>query len=278
MSKRSSIDPPEPSMNKTYRRRPNLASVLILVAGALGFSSAVESGALSLATEPLGTATSSIKPNVMFLLDDSASMERESLPDYVMAPSVPDLSLATQVPTILPGGAAGQLITGTAPCFDSGDTGPFPKDGVASATETAGDIAGPLDQCRPGDPPYMSPDFNTIYYNPAIYYRPGVNYDGTELPSMDAVNTADWTKVPADAYNVENYTQLVDSSFNGRNESAEKTSAAAFDVDLATGYPDRVWCTAIGDVATGGNCRQNSAYIYPNYQFPYGTTNGTAPK
>ena len=39
-----------------------------------------------------------------------------------------------------------------------------------------------------------------------------------------------------------------------------------------------MWCTATADAATGGNCRQNSAYSYPNYQFPYGTTNGTTPK
>ena len=50
------------------------------------------------------------------------------------------------------------------------------------------------------------------------------------------------------------------------------------EVDLASGYPDRVWCTATGDAATGGNCRQNSAYTFPNYQFPYGTTDGTTPK
>jgi type IV pilus assembly protein PilY1 len=261
-------------MNPSYRRPPKLAGLIVSVA-ALGFSSAVGSGPLTLATEPLGTATSSIKPNVMFILDDSSSMEREYMPDYVMAPSVPDSALSTLVPPI------GQLITGTAGCFDSGDVGPFPVSGAAVATETAGNIAasgGSLDQCRPGDPPYMSPDFNTIYYNPSIYYRPGVNYNGIELPSMDALNTANWTQVPTDAYNVENYTQLVDSNFNARNEAGEKTSFAAFDVDLASGYPDRVWCTATTDAATGGNCRQNSAYSYPNYQFPYGTTNGTAPK
>jgi type IV pilus assembly protein PilY1 len=31
-------------------------------------------------------------------------------------------------------------------------------------------------------------------------------------------------------------------------------------------------------LATGGSCRQNSAYSYPNYQFPYGTTDGVTPK
>ena len=125
-------------MKTTYRRPPKLAGIALSVAGALGFSPAVESGPLTLATEPLGTATSSIKPNVMFLLDDSGSMFREYMPEYVVAPT-PTLS------------GVGVLIPGTAACFDSGDTG----DGEAS-----GNIAGAINQCRPGDPPYNSPDIH----------------------------------------------------------------------------------------------------------------------
>ena len=97
-------------MNLTHRRPPKLAGLALSVAGALGFSSAVESGTLTLATEPLGTATTSIKPNVMFLLDDSGSMYREYMPEYVVAPT-PTLS------------GVGVLIPGTAACFDNGDTG-----------------------------------------------------------------------------------------------------------------------------------------------------------
>ena len=243
-------------MNTPYRRPPKLAGLVLSVAGALGFSSAVESGTLTIATEPLGTATTSIKPNVMFLLDDSSSMFREYMPEYVVAPT-PTLS------------GVGVLIPGTAACFDNGDTG----DGEAS-----GNIAGAINACRPGDPPYNSPDFNTIYYNPAIYYRPALNYDGTEMPNQDAVNTADWTKVRTDEYNVENWHQLVDANGDAFLTSAEQTAASGFDVDLASGYPDRVWCTSTADAATGGNCRQNSAYSYPNFQFPFGTTDGTTPK
>jgi type IV pilus assembly protein PilY1 len=248
-------------MNLTYRRPPKLAGLALSVAGALGFSSAVESGTLTLATEPLGTATSSIKPNVMFLLDDSGSMYREYMPEYVVAPT-------PAAPSTL-----GVLIPGTAACFDNGDTG----DG-----ETAGNIAGAINQCRPGDPPYNSPDFNTIYYNPAIFYRPAVNYDGTSMPNQDAVNTADWTKVRTDEFNVENWDQLVDANQDGFINTFgpdEPGLRAAIDVDLASGYPDRVWCTSPADAATGGNCRQNSAYIYPNYQFPYGNgTDNVTPK
>ena len=235
-------------MNPSRRRTPKLARFVLLLVGALGVGSSVESGPLTIATEPLGTATSSIKPNVMFLLDDSGSMFREYMPEYVVAPT-PVLS------------GVGVLIPGTAACFDNGDS----ADG-----ETAGNIAGAINACRPGDPPYNSPDFNTIYYNPAIYYRPALNYDGTEKPSQDALNTADWTKVRTDEYNIENWHQLVDTNGDAFISAAEQTAANAIEVDLAGGYPDRVWCTAPGDVAGGGNCRQNSAYTYPNFQFPYG--------
>ena len=235
-------------MNATYRCPPKLASIALSVAGALGFSPAAEADLLTIATEPLGTATSSIKPNVMFILDDSGSMHREYMPDYVMAPS--------------------PFVTGSAACFDSGD-----DDSGAIFSDL-----GRLDQCKPGDPPYMSPDFNTIYYNPAIYYRPGVNYDGTEMPVQDALNTSDWTRVRTDAYNVENWHQRNDTDFDTNLAASEKTAANAIEVDLATGYPDRVWCKATADAAAGGNCRQNSAYTYPNYEFPFGTTNGTTPK
>lgn len=41
-------------------------------------------GTLSLATEPLGTSTGTkVKPNLMFILDDSLSMERAFMPEYV---------------------------------------------------------------------------------------------------------------------------------------------------------------------------------------------------
>ncbi|MGH6962342.1 MAG: hypothetical protein ACREE7_17815, partial [Dongiaceae bacterium] len=210
-------------MNAPFRNPPKLAGIALSVAGALGFASPVESGTLTIATEPLGTATSSIKPNVMFILDDSGSMGREFMPEYVN--DTHSLTVGT-----------------TAGCFDSGD-------------DDAGAISGDPDRCAIGDPPFMSPDFNTIYYNPAIYYRPAVNYDGTEKPNQNAATTSNWTSVRTDQYNVENNDQL---------------GSAATLFDLATGYPDRVWCTAPADAAAGGNCRQNSAYLFPNFQFPFG--------
>ncbi len=214
-------------MNTPFRHPPKLAGIALSVAGALGFASPAESGTLTIATEPLGTATTSIKPNVMFILDDSGSMAREFMPEFVN--DTHSLTVGT-----------------TAGCFDSGD-------------DDAGALTGQPDTCAIGDPPFMSPDFNTIYYNPAIYYRPAVNYDGTEKPSQSATNTSNWTAVRTDQYNVENVDQL---------------GAGTTNFDLATRYPDRVWCTATADAAAGGNCRQNNAYLFPNFQFKFGLDGG----
>ena len=218
-------------MNRTYRTPPKLPALAMAVAGALGFSPSLQSETLSIASEPLGTATTSIKPNVMFILDDSGSMAREYMPDYLTHSHNPSNGV-------------------TASCFDAGD-------------DSSGTISGGPDTCQVGDPPYMSPDLNTIYYNPAIYYRPALNYDGTEKPNQDSATTSGWTAVRTDEYNIENYDQ--------------RGSASNY-ANLVTGYYDRVWCKAMGDDPAGGNCRQNSDYSYPNFQFPYGTSNGTTEK
>jgi type IV pilus assembly protein PilY1 len=37
--------------------------------------------------------------------------------------------------------------------------------------------------CNVGHPPFMSPDFNKQYYNPAIHYQVPIKADGTYYPS-----------------------------------------------------------------------------------------------
>jgi type IV pilus assembly protein PilY1 len=217
-------------MNTPYRCPPKLARTALSVAGALGVTS-LDAATLTIATEPLGTATTSIKPNVMFILDDSGSMSRDFMPEYVVDSHNP-------------------TVGNTAGCFDSGD-------------DDSGSITGRPDACTVGDPPYMSPDFNTIYYNPAIFYRPALNYNGNERTVQNAANTTSWTAVRTDDYNRDNVDQLGNSTTT---------------VNLATNYPDRVWCISTSDASGGGNCRQNSAYLYPNYQFRRGETDGGSTK
>src|SRR6185503_13589708 len=118
---------------------------------------------LNISTDPLGTSTTSVNPNVMPILDDSGSMLSDFLPDYVIDDN-----------------SGGQ----TAACADASDDG--------------GGIADAPDACVAGDPPFASSDFNGIYYNPNTLYRPGANADGTDMASMTAANTLNWTKVLTD--------------------------------------------------------------------------------
>jgi type IV pilus assembly protein PilY1 len=51
-------------------------------------------------------------------------------------------------------------------------------------------------ECMAGDPPYYAYQFNFVAYNPTFTYSPGVNYDGSNRPSMGSP----WTNVPVDQY------------------------------------------------------------------------------
>lgn len=97
--------------------------------------------------------------------------------------------------------------------------------------------------CRPGDPPYNSPDFNRQYYNPKVRYLPPVRADGTSYPSQDAAETTNWTVVKTDPFNVDKTDML------GRQ--ADTTN-------LVTGFPDLRWCDS-------SSCGYNTTgYTYPN--------------
>jgi len=63
------------------RNRKLLLACALAAAGAMPMLAL--SGNLNISTDPLGTGASSIKPNVMFILDDSGSMASDYMPDYV---------------------------------------------------------------------------------------------------------------------------------------------------------------------------------------------------
>jgi type IV pilus assembly protein PilY1 len=206
---------------------PKAGKLLLAAAGLLGIVIPAQAfNPLTIANEPLANATTSVQPNIMFILDDSGSMAWDYMPDYVNDSHSP----STGTPTT------------TAACYDNGDD----NDGGGG-----GRIDGNQNPCVFGDPPYNSPDLNSMYYNPAIYYRPAKNADGSDMPNQDSATTGSWTSVASEAF----------------------TSTSR--VNLATGYPDRVWCQSQGDAATSGTCRQNSAYRYPDAIFPYGNTSGS---
>src|SRR6185503_11208831 len=148
------------------------------IAALLGSILPAQAGLLNIATDPIGTATTSNKPNVMFILDDSGSMGRDSMPDYL-----DDTHNRTATnPT-------------TAACADAGD-------------DDSGSIGGTPDPCVFGDPQYNSSDLNGIYYNASIFYRPAANSDGTDMDIQNSVNTAGFTQVMVNPYTSTSTTDL----------------------------------------------------------------------
>ena len=163
---------------------------------ALGFAQLAYAEVADLAGSPLTTsATSVVKPNATFILDDSGSMGRDFTPEYVNDSNGSGTAAA---------------------CYDGGS-----------------DITGTPDACREGDPPWMSPDFNTQYYNPEFTFTPPVNSDGSSMSSMGSP----WTSVPKDGFCVQTSTIT----------------------NLVTGFPDFNWCDPLTTI-----CRLNADYTYPD--------------
>lgn len=201
--------------------------------------------ATDISSAPLAQPATSVKPNMLLIMDDSGSMARQFTPDYASSNS-----------------NAGTV----ANCFNSRDLNNPPT-------------ATPQD-CYAGDPPAMSPDFNTQYYNPQIRYYPALNYDGSSKGDMDATATSNWTAVPTD-----NVSTSGDNTARKRLHTGnlDSTTAQSTDWDttssqgtvstfnLTTEFPDRVWCTSTGATATDTSvCKTNSAYTYPIDTFGYG--------
>lgn len=117
-------------------------ALCLLLAVQLGLPLQSTAATINFAQQPMASTTATVvKPNLMFVLDDSGSMDQDYTPDYV---------------------------NDSAKCFDSGDD-----------NSSNGSIADSRDTCVVGMPPYMSPDFNKAYYSPEIVYKAGVNADGS---------------------------------------------------------------------------------------------------
>lgn len=161
-----------------------------------------------IADAPLVTsATSSVLPNVMFILDDSGSMFWDFMPDIVNDNYCKATSGQYNFTCCADSATSTGTGTGSAhtqSCW------------VKSTTDTA-----PFGTWR-GQPLFLSGEFNGVMYNPAITYTPPLKADGTSYASMTSTNTSTWTLVPNDAYGIQN---------------TQKTN-------LVTDFPDLAWCDA----------------------------------
>lgn len=227
---------PMTNPNATLAKR----ALACLLSALMTVSGPVSAALTDISSEPLAQPASSVKPNIMLILDDSGSMEQQYTPDFL-----------------------GRRFGGSnALCHDAGDDG--------------GGITGALDNCQAGDVPLMSPDINTQYYNPEIRYFPPVNFDGTSYISMTAANTTNFTAVPTDGVSPSGVDSYRRDTYNMVESSFGSTVTT---VNLVADYPDRVWCTSQADLATDTvNCKVNSAYSYPDATYSFGLTTGLAIK
>ncbi len=220
-----------------------LKTAMIALGAALLLPGALYAGPTDISTEPLATPAANVPPNIMLLLDDSGSMVQQYTPDYLGRNRFTDSNRL---------------------CLDS------LNDGSSSSIGTD------LDNCEAGDPPLMSPDVNTQYYNPEVRYYPAVNYDGTTKTSMDAASTSNWTSVPTDGVSA---TGMNDFRKDTYGMNSQNGGSVVFNSNLATGYPDHVWCDSKSATATDTtHCKTNSAYTYPDLTYGYGVTTGGAVK
>ncbi|MTV38476.1 pilus assembly protein [Duganella radicis] len=124
----------------------------------------------------------------------------------------------------------------------------------SNATLAAGIMA-----CNVGHPPFMSPDFNKQYYNPAIHYQVPIKADGTYYPEQTAANTSNWTSVSGDGF--------------GARKADLFGNTVTSNINLVSSFPDLKWCTT----SSSGVCQFNtSSYTYPDatYKSPVDIVTG----
>jgi type IV pilus assembly protein PilY1 len=185
---------------------PSLRAVLAALLAAAAGSAAAQT---DIARAPLATSrTDAAKPNLMFILDDSGSMSGRHMPDYI-------------------------------------------EDSNVDKPRRCGD--GPGDNCDQvrtrgisGNPPWYSPQFNTLYYNPTIRYQPALDASGSAMTSYGSP----WTAVAVNAFN-----------------------SGAGTIDLVSKYPELVYCKDDdeNDLDDSSKCKRNG--IHTTNPFMYNTAN-----
>lgn len=185
-------------------RKPRLLARAALAAVLAALTHAAGAAVTDIAQSPLSVAApDTVKANVLFILDDSGSMNFDFLPDHINGDGSPD-------PKLCRSSGATPVNSGnfSNTCCIGGDS--------SSACYTG---APPFGSLR-GQAPFLTASFNGLAYDPKVYYKPPVKADGTYWASQTRANTSGWTIVKNDAYGIQNSNT----------------------VDLTTQYPDTEWC------------------------------------
>jgi type IV pilus assembly protein PilY1 len=156
---------------------------LLTLACAFVFSAGLHSAVTDIASAPVITSAGNvtpIPPNLMFVLDDSGSMDWDFLPDW----------------------ANDNYCKRSSGAVDTGSNNSRCCRNRSSGTDACmygSNYASTGGSARRMDVPMTNSDFNFAYYNPAIRYQPPKNADGTSRISM----TSPWAAVPLDSYGIQ---------------------------------------------------------------------------
>ena len=141
----------EESIMKNFSPRNKPA--WILAAALLASTPLLHAATTDIANAPPATTTVILKPNVMFILDNSGSTSADNMPDHVNDPN-----------------------TAKTNCTSTGGT--------------SSSCSSPNTAAQRGDVPYYASQFNGVFYDPQVTYVPGKNFDGTGKPSQVSPWTA----------------------------------------------------------------------------------------
>lgn len=227
-------------------------AALALGACLIGLSFPAAAGTTDLADGPLANSTTTaILPNIMMDLDNSGSMNWDYMPDYVR--------YAVKVWEV-----------------DWRGRGAW-RDRHSKFCKGNDNDSTALITCEPGDPPFYANEFNGVYYNPSVKYGWPVNADGTRKadPGTRTTYLRAYAAVASDGYGV----QRIDNSSGSAGGApclsaivggACPTFGETATINLAGGYPERVWCKTEWSDVTGADCKSalaNNVYSYPNTEY-----------
>ncbi|MGX8881888.1 pilus assembly protein [Methylovorus sp. SPW-M1] len=211
-------------------RKPEIVVAVFLTWLTLLTATNASAALTDIAAAPISNNSGTVvKPNVMFVLDDSGSMDFNFLPDNVF-----------RVPN-------GNNILGDSLYYDcrlvSG----------GSTKCNGGNIDG-TSMIEGGAPPFYSYRFNQAYYNPNITYTPPVNPcdPSTNLPTQNSSQTNVWAAVRVNGLAL--------------GSSCGQTSAT---VKLVSGFPELVYCDPNNNSDCKRNgIDYRASGSYDDYDFP----------
>lgn len=149
------------------------AAMFAAYVAAIAVPSPARAETASLSDQPLANSGSGpVPPNLMYIYDDSGSMEWDHMPDNV-------LKLTSGG---FPNGSDQQNVVwnGNLPGFSGfgGAAQYYVKNCKDSSLNVSGTFCADIAPSSWGEPPHYSPDFNKIYYNPDVWYSAPVDYKG----------------------------------------------------------------------------------------------------